>query len=457
MAKKKRTLIYDKSKCTGCTYCVGECPVECIEMVDGIAVVDLDKCVKCGKCAKVCPASCFELLVEEVSEAEAAAAPGPAEWEEPTEEQKPDLRQYSGVWVFVEQAHGHVHPVSWELLGSGRGLADALGCKLAAVVLGENMDHVVAESGEFGADLAYVIDHPVLRDYRTTPYAAACINLVRKYKPEIMLMGATTMGRDLAGAIATDLHTGLTADCTGLAIDEATRNLLQTRPAFGGNIMATIVTKEHRPQMATVRPRVMAALPRQVGRRPEVIRESLDMTEDDVPTKVVEFRSDKGAEKPNLQFADIIVSGGRGLGSPSGFDLIRELAEALGGVVGASRATVDAGWISHDHQVGQTGTTVRPKLYIACGISGAIQHLVGMESSDIIVAINRDPNAKIFGVATFGIVGDLYKVVPELVRIARERDLKSLLLGTDEGELAAQVGAEPAGAAAGAGQETVGA
>ena len=448
MAKKKRTLLYNKDKCTGCSYCLGECPVECVELVDGIAVVDFDKCIKCGKCAKVCPAECFELLVEDAAPGEeaeetakepAAAQPEPAPAPTPqpvpvtaaADESSP-LSAYKDVWVFIEQAHGHVHPVSWELLGAGRRLAASLGSKLCAVVVGEGMDQVAADAGEYGADLAYVLDMPVLKDYRTEPYAMGCIQLVRKYKPEIMLMGASTTGRDLAGAIATDLHTGLTADCTGLDIDVETRLLRQTRPAFGGNIMATIITRTTRPQMSTVRPRVMTALPRQAGRRSQIIRETMDLTEDRIATKVREFRPDTGSDKPNLQFADVIVSGGRGLGGPAGFSLIRELAQALGGVVGASRATVDAGWISHDNQVGQTGTTGRPRLYVACGISGAIQHLVGMETSDTIVAINRDPNAKIFGVATYGIVGDLYKVIPELIRVSKERDLKKILLGEEE-------------------------
>ncbi len=431
MAMTKRTLFYEQEKCTGGTYCVGECPVDAIEMVDGIARVDMEKCIACGKCGKVCPANCFEIIVE-------GGDAGPAEPEPVSEEEAEEralaakLAEYSGVWVFVEQSRGQVHPVSWELLGEARKLADDLGSKLGAIVLGHNVDDVVRQSGEFGADQAFVMDSQVLADYRTDPYAAGVIQLIEKHKPEIVLMGATTMGRDLAGAIATDLHTGLTADCTGLAIDPATRNLMQTRPAFGGNIMATIVTRKHRPQMATVRPRVMHAATAQPGRGVDVISEALDLVEDQIPTKVVEFRPREGGEKPNLTFSEIIVSGGRGLGGPSGFDLIRELADALGADVGASRATVDAGWISHDHQVGQTGTTVRPRLYVACGISGAIQHLVGMEGSDVIIAINSDPNAKIFNVATFGIVGDLYKVVPELIKVARERDLKRILLGEEQ-------------------------
>ncbi len=431
MAKKTRTLIYNQDKCTGCAYCVGECPVDAIDMVDGVAVVDFDVCIKCGKCVKVCPADCFEIVVEGGAEEEAAAEPVVDE----EAELRAKLAEFSGVWVFVEQMHGHVHAVSWELLGSGRKLADDLGCKLSAIVLGHHMQKVTVEAGEYGADQTYVIDLPILESYRTQPYAMACIQLIQKYKPEIVLMGATTMGRDLAGAIATDLHTGLTADCTGLDIDPETRNLLQTRPAFGGNIMATIVTRKTRPQMATVRPRVMASAPKEEGRATEIITETLDLTEDQVPTKVVAFRDNADSEDVNLPFSEIIVSGGRGLGGPAGFELIAELAEALGGTVGASRATVDAGWISHDHQVGQTGSTVRPKLYVACGISGAIQHLVGMEGSDAIVAINSDPNAKIFNVATYGIVGDLYKVIPELIRIASERDLKKILLGEEDLQL----------------------
>ncbi len=273
------------------------------------------------------------------------------------------------------------------------------------------------------------IDDPLLAHYRTHPFAEGCLHLIRQYKPEIVLIGATTLGRDLAGAIATDLHTGLTADCTGLEIDELTRLLRQTRPAFGGNIMATILCKEHRPQMATVRPRVMEALAPDESRQAEIVRETLEISEEDIGVTIEEFRPDADLDKPNLQYAEIICAGGRGLGSPKGFELMKELAEALGGVMGASRATVDAGWISHDHQIGQTGYTVRPRLYIAAGISGAIQHRVGMQTSDTVVAINSDPEANIFQIADFGIVGDLYEVVPELIKQAREGNLKEKLLG----------------------------
>lgn len=422
MAKKdKPKLQIETEKCIACELCAAECPFEAIVVVGDVAVIDYEECKVCGKCIPVCPTDCLYLVGVEKEPAEEEAA-------EAEKEVRAEAKEYSGVWVFVEQEDGEVHPVSWELLGRGRVLADALGCELAAMVLGQDIEAAAVEAGYYGADRAYVMDAPVLARYRTAPYATGSIALIRKYKPEIVLVGATTLGRDLAGAIATELQTGLTADCTGLDIDEATGLLKQTRPAFGGNIMATILTRERRPQMSTVRPRVMEALPRDESRQVEIISEPLAVSEEEVATKIIDFRPDTDLDAPNLQYAEIICSGGRGLGSPAGFELIQELADALGGVMGASRATVDAGWISHDHQVGQTGSTVRPRLYIACGISGAIQHLVGMQTSDTIIAINTDPDAAIFQVADYGIVGDLHKVVPELIRLAEERNLKEKLL-----------------------------
>ncbi len=418
--KNKPTLQIDAEKCIACELCVAECPFDAIHIVDDVAVIDYENCRVCRKCIEVCPTDCLYLEGEEEPGEEKAEA---------EVEVSAAAQEYSGVWVFVEQDAGEVHPVSWELLGRGRALADALNCELAAMVLGHNVQAAAEQAGYYGADKAYVVDNPVLERYRTAPYANSSIALVRKYKPEIVLVGATTLGRDLAGAIATELRTGLTADCTGLDIDEETKLLRQTRPAFGGNIMATILTRERRPQMATVRPRVMEALPPDESRRIQIVSEELALTEDEVLTKIISFQSDTDLDAPNLQYAEIICSGGRGLGSPAGFKLIQELADALGGVMGASRATVDAGWISHDHQVGQTGSTVRPRLYIACGISGAIQHLVGMQTSDTIVAINSDPNASIFNVADYAIVGDLYQVVPELIKLAKERNLKEKLMG----------------------------
>ncbi len=425
--KPKPKLEIIAEKCIACARCEAVCPFDAIHIEGDVAVIDYDKCTICGKCVPECPVEC--LYIEGLPEkaAQRMAERIRQKREEEKAARREALAEFAGVWVFVEQTGGAVHPVSWELLGCGRQLADALKGELCAVALGSGMGRVAQEAAHYGADRVYMIDDPVLATYRTTPYAKACIDLIREYRPEIVLIGATNVGRDLAGAVATQLHTGLTADCTGLDIEQDTGLLRQTRPAFGGNIMATILTRNHRPQMATVRPRVMDALPPDPARTAEVIVGTLGLTEDDVSAKVVAFTPDADLEKPNLQFAEVIVSGGRGLGGPEGFELLKELADALGGVVGASRGAVDAGWISHDYQVGQTGQTVRPRIYIACGISGAIQHRVGMQTSDLIVAINTDPDAPIFQIADYGVVGDLYRVVPEMATMAGERHVKELL------------------------------
>jgi electron transfer flavoprotein alpha subunit len=291
----------------------------------------------------------------------------------------------------------------------------------------------------YGAEKVYLIDDPVLSHYRTQAYLHGMVRLIGKHRPEIVLLGATTMGRDLAGAVATSLETGLTADCTGLSIDPQTKLLEQTRPAYGGNIMATILCEQRRPQMATVRPRVMEMPARDESHSDEshsseTVQEQLELAEEDVQVRIIEYAREQATEGVRIEDADILISGGRGLGGPEGFDMLRELAEAMGGRVSGSRAAVDQGWIEQERQVGQTGKTVRPKVYIACGISGAIQHLVGMQTSDIIVAINRDPNAAIFNVASYGIVGDVNEVVPALTRACRAR------LSSAEKEAAAPAG-----------------
>lgn len=329
-----------------------------------------------------------------------------------------------GVWVFVEQIDGKISNVSWELMGIGRELADERKATLSGVLLGSQVSDLAGEAFYYGADSVFVIDDPILKDYRTRAYTHGIVALARKYRPEIFLIGATTLGRDLSGAVATELRTGLTADCTGLSIDRETGLLQQTRPAFGGNIMATIYCAQKRPQMATVRPRVMKMHPRDQSRKGEVISEKLDLTEDKVKTKRIDFIEEVG-KALHIADARVIVSGGRGLGEAKNFSLLEELARVIGGTVGSSRPPVDAGWISPDHQVGQTGNTVRPKVYFAIGISGAIQHLVGMQGSDIIVAINKDPDATIFKVADYGIVGDLFQVVPALTKTFQERAKKS--------------------------------
>lgn len=321
---------------------------------------------------------------------------------------------YRGVWVYIEQNEGVIEDVALELLGAGRKLADKLEVPLSGVLLGDDVKPLCSTLFEYGADQVYVIDNPVLKHYRTESYMTGVNMLCEKYKPEIFLYGATPNGKDLASAVATDLSTGLTADTTMLDVEVESRLLEASRPAFGGNIMATILCKKHRPQMATVRPKVMKTLPPEKGRIGSVIEETIDLREEDMRTKVLKIVKDVG-KKVNLAEAHIIVAGGKGLGDEKGFQLIYELAEAVGGTVGASRDVVEAGWIGHDYQVGQTGETVTPKLYFAIGISGAIQHVVGMKNSEMIIAINKDPNAPIFDVATYGIVGDALEIVPKLI------------------------------------------
>jgi electron transfer flavoprotein alpha subunit len=305
------------------------------------------------------------------------------------------------------------------MAGKARELADERGASLTACVLGDNVEHIAQEAFSYGCDRVILVDDPTLAQYRTSAYAAVLIDLVRHYRPEIFLLGASARGRDLAGAVATDVFTGLTADCTGLDIEAETGLLRQTRPAFGGNIMATIICPNHRPQMATVRHRVFEMPAPQPGRQGEIVRAGAILREDQVTTKVVDFIEQEGGV--NLADALIIVAGGRGVGGPQGFEPIRALADALGGAVGASRSAVDAGWIPYAHQVGQTGRTVRPDLYIACGVSGAIQHLAGMQTARVIVAINKDPEAPIFKVANYGIVGDLFEILPALTAACRSR------------------------------------
>jgi len=382
-----------QERCVGCGDCVDICPYQAIELVEGLAVIG-EGCTLCGACLDSCK---FEaILIREGSEA-------------------PPERGYSGVWVFAEQRDGKVNSVSYELLGEGRRLAQARECGLSAVLLGWKIKDKAEELIKRGADRVYLVDSPRLKDFLLEGYTQALVELIQEYRPEIVLSGATSLGRSLIPRVATRLRTGLTADCTGLEIDPENGHLLQTRPAFGGNIMATIVCPHHRPQMATVRPKVMREAPIGPQRKGEVILKEIKPDRLFSRTRLLQRVKEEG-ETANIAEADVIVSGGRGLGDPSNFALIEELAKALEGAVGASRAAVDAGWIPYSHQVGQTGKTVCPKLYIACGISGAIQHLVGMQSAKVIVAINKDPEASIFKVATYGIVGDLFQVIPALIK-----------------------------------------
>jgi len=336
-------------------------------------------------------------------------------------------------WVFIEQEMGTMHPVAGELLGVAQRLVTEISDELEengeeaiveGILIGCEVEDVARNAIEHGAERVYMVDDPAFEHYLNRPYTEAITNLVQKYKPEVFLIGATTLGRDLAGAVATSLKTGLTADCTKLEMGPIRKAkgkyLLATRPAFGGNVIATIVCKDFKPQMATVRPRVFESPMRDPKAKGEIIQEDFKVTPDMLAANLVEFIQEEQAQL-NLEYADVIVSGGKGLGKADGFNLIKELADELGGVVGSSRAAVDGGWIEYEHQVGQTGKHVRPKLYIAAGISGAIQHKVGMQDSDYILAINTDPNAPIFEIATLGVVGDLYEVIPEMLKQLRAK------------------------------------
>jgi electron transfer flavoprotein alpha subunit len=414
-------------KCIACgARCQSDCPEDAIEMNEkGEPIINTVKCIGCRRCVKICPAQALEMIFtpDEQNILASMAEKVPQE----AEAVEIGIKEYRGVWIFVEHTEGKPATVSWELLGEGAKLAKTLGVELCALVIGDTVEHLCQESFAYGASKVYLIDAPVFHHYRTETYFRAICYLVEKYKPEILLMGATGMGRDLAGAVATKLKTGLTADCTGLDIDEK-GFLLQTRPAFGGNIMATILTEKTRPQMSTVRPHVMALSKRDPSRTGIIVRESMDIKEEDLPTRVIEVIEDATGEQLDLAGAEIIVSGGRGMCGPENFTILQALADELGGAVGCSRAAVEAGWMPPERQVGQTGKTVRPKIYIACGISGAIQHLVGMQSSDVIIAINQDKKAPIFEVATYGIVGDVFQVVPAMIDQIRE--LKSKKSGS---------------------------
>lgn len=405
-----------KDKCKGCKLCLKACPFEAIDMDGKLAVIN-DKCTACNQCIDACP---FKAI------------------EKTGDDEVVDLSAYKNVWVFAEQRDGKLMNVALELIGEGYRLAKEISedTKICAVLIGDGIGHLADECYAYGAEEVILIEDPLLKNYTTDAYTKVLVDACNEYKPELVIYGATHIGRDLAPRVAARMNTGLTADCTRLDIrvssyidyanksttldtstldpNDPSTGIKQTRPAFGGNLMATIICPKTRPQMSTVRPGVMQKRDKVEGAKGELTVYKPQIAESDIHVKLVDIVK-SAKELVSLTDAEIICSGGRGLGDPSGFELIKKFADKVGGVVGSSRAAVDAGWIDHSHQVGQTGTTVKPKIYFACGISGAIQHLAGMQTSDIIVAINKDPDAPIFEVADYGIVGDLYKVIPQII------------------------------------------
>lgn len=385
----------DPNKCNGCSLCVRACPYQALTMENKKAAWIEDRCTLCGACLTACK---FEALTGSI----------------PTKE-IPDFKDYRGVWVFVEQQNGVFARSAYELIGCARNLADDLSEEVVAVVLGSDTLEDAQKLIHYGADRCLVAQDAALGYYQTCTYTHVLAQLITRHKPGILLIPATHLGRDLAPRLARRLGLGLTADCTRLSIDPAERILLQTRPAFGGNVMATIVTRYSRPQCATVRPGIMRALDPDPSRVGTVTRETVDMVTCREFTKVLEcsLHERKGV---NLQSAKVIVAGGRPVCSERGIAILREFAEAVGGELACTRVVVEEGFLSSEHQVGQTGQTVRPDVYFACGISGAIQHRAGMEGSRYVVAINKDPDAPIFDVADFAIVGDMFEILPALTR-----------------------------------------
>jgi electron transfer flavoprotein alpha subunit len=389
------SLIFYSEKCIACGQCVDVCPFGLLRL-EGDTLVIGEGCNLCGACVEVCEVEA--LAVPE------AAAPAPRPGVPP-----------DGIWVLAEQRHGVLAPVTLELLGEARRLAAELQTPVAAVLFGDGVAHLAPQLLAAGAHKVYLAEHPRLKDFLEEDYAGSLTELARKFQPEIILAGATYLGRAFIPRVAASLKTGLTADCTAFGLDLEKRLLLQTRPAFGGNIMATIITPRTYPQMATARPGVFKARPPETAPQGQVIPVAVAALAQPARSRFVATVAEI-KERVALSAAEVIVAGGRGLKEAKNFRLLEELADLLGGAVGATRGAVDAGWIPYAHQIGQTGKTVSPKLYIACGISGATQHLVGMQSSDFIVAINKDPQAPIFQVADLGLVGDLFEIVPALIQ-----------------------------------------
>jgi electron transfer flavoprotein alpha subunit len=391
--------IIDEEKCVACEECVEVCPVEAIEVVDEMAQVD-DTCNLCGLCVDACEYEAISMPEVEAVETD-------------------DIESYQGVWVVAEHHNGKVHSVSFELLSVGRDLADKLGVELAVVLMGDQLQDVAKQLIGYGADRVYLAEDPALDPFNDESHSKVLTEMIQQKKPDVLLAGATAMGRSFIPRVAVAVETGLTADCTGLDIGEDGL-LYQTRPAFGGNVMATILCPNRRPQMATVRPMVMKK--RVFDEQRQGVVEPFTPSQEALSSRVEVLETViQEQETVRLAEADVVVTGGRGLQKAENFDVIEELALLLDGAVGATRSVVDEGWMPYSHQVGQTGKTVSPKLYMACGVSGAIQHVVGMQGSEIIVAVNKDPEAPIFDIVNYGVVADLFEFLPAFVKKIKEQ------------------------------------